>query len=137
IAIGAYPFGRCRRVELSGGIVNIEEAYNDPSSQAYSENYQQQNFGQQVFRNGTVVPLGAAFVQETTIFREFGPLAGNTMRLAYDASPKIGSMLSRQTFDADVRHYLRLGGSGLLATRFRGFKSKGDFPDFLYFGGNS
>src|SRR5213082_3560478 len=59
------------------------------------------------------------------------------MRLAYDASPKIGSMLSRQTFDADVRHYLRLGGSGLLATRFRGFKSKGDFPDFLYFGGNS
>src|SRR6185436_5039634 len=94
-------------------------------------------FGQSVFRNGTLVPLGVAFVQETTVFREFGPLAGNTMRVAYDIAPKFGSTLSRQTFDIDARHYLRLGGSGLLATRFRGFKSIGDFPDFLYFGGNS
>ena len=38
--------------------------------------------------------------------------------------------------DADVRHYLRIGGSGLLATRIRGFHSFGDFPDFLYFGGD-
>jgi len=90
-----------------------------------------------VLRNGTLVPLGAAFIQETTVFREFGPLAGSTMRLAYDVAPKIGNTLSRQTFDVDVRHYLRLGGSGLLATRFRGFKSTGDYPDFIYFGGNS
>ena len=59
------------------------------------------------------------------------------MRLAYDVAPKIGSPLSRQTIDGDVRHYLRLGASGLLATRIRGFKSIGDFPDFIYFGGNS
>jgi hypothetical protein len=136
-AIGIYPLDRYRRIELSGGLVQLAEEYNDPGLQAQAEAYQAATFGQAVFRNGTLMPLGAAFVQETTIFREFGPLAGNTMRLAYDASPKIGSMLSRQTFDADVRHYLRLGGSGLLATRFRGFKSKGDFPDFLYFGGNS
>jgi outer membrane protein assembly factor BamA len=36
-----------------------------------------------------------------------------------------------------VRYYLRLAGSGLLALRARGFKSSGDFPDFLFFGGNS
>jgi hypothetical protein len=59
------------------------------------------------------------------------------MRLAYDIAPKIGNTLSRQTFDADVRHYLRSADRGLLATRLRGFKSTGDFPDFLYFGGNS
>jgi hypothetical protein len=45
-------------------------------------------------------------------------------------------LLSRQTIDLEARHYLRLGGSGLLATRIRGFKSMGDYPDFLYFGGN-
>ena len=28
------------------------------------------------------MPLGVTFVQETTVFREFGPLAGNTMRLS-------------------------------------------------------
>src|SRR4029079_11319200 len=51
--------------------------------------------------------------------------------------PKIAGTLSRQSFDADARHYLRIGTSGLLATRIRGFKSIGDFPDFIYFGGNS
>ena len=83
------------------------------------------------------MPLGVAFIQETTVFREFGPLAGSTMRLAYDIAPKIGNTLSRQTFDVEARHYLRLGGSGLLATRIEGFKSIGDFPDSWYFGGNS
>ena len=70
------------------------------------------------------------------MFREFGPLAGSTMRLAYDVSPKVGGLLSRQTFDGDIRHYQRIGGTGLLATRLRGFKSTGDFPEFQYFGGN-
>ncbi len=135
--LGIYPFSRYRRVELSGGLMQISEAYNDPGLQAYSQSYQQQNFGQQVFRNGTIVPFGAAFIQETTVFREFGPLAGSTMRLAYDIAPKIGSTLSRQSFDGDARHYLRIGTSGLLATRIRAFKSIGDFPDFIYFGGNS
>src|SRR4029079_7887636 len=51
--------------------------------------------------------------------------------------PKIAGTLSRQSFDADARHYLRIGTTGLLATRIRGFKSLGDFPDFTYFGGNS
>jgi hypothetical protein len=136
-AFGIYPFSRYRRVELSGGLVQLNEEYNDPSVAQVSQQYQQQQFGQQIFHNGTLMPLGVAFVQETTVFREFGPLAGNTMRLAYDASPKIGSLLSRLTLDGDARHYLRLGGSGLLATRIRAFKSMGDFPDFIYFGGNS
>ena len=83
------------------------------------------------------MPLGAAFIQETTIFREFGPLSGSTMRLAYDVSPKIGSLLSRQTFDGDARYYQRLGSTGVLATRIRAFTSTGDYPDFTYFGGNS
>ena len=69
------------------------------------------------------MPLGVEFIQETTIFREFGPLAGNTMRLSYNVSPKIRELLSRQTIDAELRHYLRLGGTGLLATRIRAFKS--------------
>jgi hypothetical protein len=136
-AFGIYPLNRYRRLEVSGGLVNLNEEYNDPGLQAYSDAYQQNLYGTTVLRNGTLIPLGAAFVQETTVFREFGPLAGNTMRLAYDFAPKIGSLLSRQTFDGDARHYLRLGGSGLLATRIRGFKSTGDFPDFQYFGGNS
>ena len=39
--------------------------------------------------------------------------------------------------DLDARKYFRLGGSGLLALRARGFKSWGDNPGYYYFGGNS
>jgi hypothetical protein len=134
---GIYPFNRYRRVEVYGGIVNYNEQFDDPLLEQISNEYQDATFGTRVFRSGTSVPIGVAFVQETTVFREFGPLAGNTMRIAYESSPKVGNMLSRQTVDADVRYYKRLGGTGLLALRGRGFKSWGEYPDFFYFGGNS
>jgi Tol biopolymer transport system component len=136
-AFGIWPMDRYRRLELFGGVLQYREEFNDPSLQNYSQNYQLDRFGRQLFRSGTYVPLGVNFVQETTVFREFGPLAGNTMRLSYEVAPKVGNTLSRQTADIDARYYLRLGGSGLLALRARGFKSWGDSPDFMYFGGNS
>ena len=136
-AFGIYPFNRYRRLELSAGVVNYNEEFNDPSLEAYSTQYQLDTYGAVLFRNGTFVPLGVSFIQETTVFREFGPLAGNTVRLSYEVSPDMGSVLSRQTADVDARYYLRLGGSGLLALRARGFKSWGEAPDFMYFGGNS
>ena len=136
-AFGIYPINRYNRFEVSGGFINLREQYNDPALQFEAEQYQQQAFGQQVFRNGNMVPLSAAFISETTVFREFGPLAGSTMRVAYDVAPKIGNTLSRQTLDADLRYYQRLATTGVLALRFRGYKSTGAYPDFLYFGGNS
>ncbi len=90
-----------------------------------------------MFRNGTTIPIGINFIQETTIFREFGPLAGNTMRLSYEYAPNGGRLLGRRTADVDLRLYQRIGGTGLLALRARGFKSSGAYPDFVYFGGNS
>jgi outer membrane protein assembly factor BamA len=39
--------------------------------------------------------------------------------------------------DVDVRYYLRLGGSGLLALARARFRSWGEQSDFMYFGGNS
>lgn len=136
-AFAIYPFNKYRRVELSTGLTQYNQRYNDPSLQAAAEQYQMERYGRLLFPNGTAVPLGLAYVQETTIFREFGPLAGNTMRLSYEMAPKIGDTLSRQTVDADARYYLRLGTSGLLALRARGFHSWGAAPDFMYFGGNS
>jgi hypothetical protein len=132
-----YPFNRYRRVELFGGINRYQESFNDPLLQEISEEYQQEQYGGTLFNNGMMMPLGAAFVQETTIFREFGPLSGSTMRLSYEVAPKIGDSLSRQTLDGDARKYFRLGATGLLALRARGFKSWGDSPDYTFFGGNS
>jgi hypothetical protein len=134
---GIYPFNRYRRVEVFGGFNRFRESFNDPVLEQISSEYQQQQFGRNLFNNGNMMPFGAAFVQETTIFREFGPLSGSTMRLAYEIAPKIGNSLSRQTFDGDARKYFRLGATGLLAVRARGFKSWGTAPDYTYFGGNS
>jgi hypothetical protein len=135
---GIYPFNRYRRVEVYGGYTNYTERFDNPNVADFSAQFQQEQFGRQLFNNGSMIPLGVAFTQETTIFREFGPLAGSTMRLGFEFAPKIGdTTLSRQTFDVDARKYLRIGGSGLLALRARGFRSWGDNPDFTYFGGNS
>ena len=136
-AFGIWPMDRYRRLELSAGVLQYRESFNDQGLEEFSNDFQQAQFGRQIFQSGTFVPLGIAFIQETTVFREFGPLAGNTMRLSYEVSPAIGNTLGRQTADVDMRYYLRLGGSGLLALRAKGFKSWGDAPTFNYFGGNS
>jgi hypothetical protein len=135
---GIWPFNRYRRAELFGGFMQYREEFNDPSLQQLSDQYQTEQFGRQLFRTGNFVPLGVNFVEETTVFREFGPLAGRTMRVGFEYAPSMGeSTLTRKTVDADVRYYLRMGGSGLLALRARGFRSWGEQSEFMYFGGNS
>lgn len=136
-AFGIWPFNRYRRIEFSGGVYHSQQRFENPSLEFESQQFQQAQFGRSLFNNGMLVPFGVAFIQETTIFREFGPLAGDTMRLSYEIAPRIGNTLTRQTLDGDVRKYIRLGGSGLVALRARGFKSWGSNPGFYFFGGNS
>jgi outer membrane protein assembly factor BamA len=122
---------------VTAGVANYNESFNDPVLDEYSAQYQQDIYGRQLFRSGTFVPMGVNFIQETTVFREFGPVSGSTMRLSYELAPPIGNTLTRQTFDVDARYYLRLASTGVLALRARAFRSRGDSPDFMYFGGNS
>ena len=132
-----YPFNRYTRLEVSAGVSHFSDSFRDQGLQDYSQQFQQAQFGATIFNNGTAVPLRVALTRETTVFREYGPLAGHTFRLGYSISPKIGNTLSRQTFDGDVRYYQRLATNGVAAFRFRGFNSDGDVPDFFFFGGNS
>ncbi len=134
--ISIYPFDQYRRLELSAGLFSTNERYQNQDLQQESQNFQQQQFGTQLFRDGTFLPLGIAYVQETTIFRPYGPLSGNTMRVSFEYAPAGRNFLSRQTFDVDARSYLRIRENGVLALRVRGFKSWGEFPDFYFFGGN-
>jgi hypothetical protein len=134
---GIYPLNRYARLEVTGGLINFNQGYNDPVLQQAAEDFQQQVYGQSLFADGTLLPLGAAYVRETTVFREYGPLSGDTLRVGYEYAPKIGGFISRQTADVDARKYIRLATNGVLAFRFRGLKSWGDFPAYLYSGGNS
>ena len=135
---GIYPFDRFRRIELTGGMFHFNERFNNQGLADQSRQFQENQYGTQLFRNGASLPVGVSFVQETTVFREFGPVSGNTMRFGYQYAPSVGTMfLGKQTLDADARYYKRIGETGVFAVRGRGFKSYGQFPDFVYFGGNS
>jgi hypothetical protein len=136
-AFGIYPLNRYARLEGTFGLINFEQSYNDPALQQAATDYQLQRYGTTLFANGNFMPLGLAYVRETTVFREYGPLSGDTMRLGFEYAPPVGNFLTRQTFDVDARKYIRLATNGVLAFRFRGLKSWGDFPTYLYYGGNS
>jgi hypothetical protein len=138
IAYGVYPFNRYTRVELSTGYLHLDEHYTNQTLQDLAEQYQIDNYGSSLFRHGHMIPFGLSLIQETTIFRPYGPVAGSTFRLTYEGSPNFGNRwLSRQTIDGDGRYYMRIAANGVLALRFRGMKSWGRDPDFMYFGGNS
>jgi hypothetical protein len=136
-AYGIYPFNRYARLELSAGVFNYNQGYNDQGLQDVANQYQLSQYGRTLFSSGSFMPFGVSYVQETTVFREYGPLAGNTVRIGYEYAPSVGSLLSRQTADVDARYYMRLATNGVLAFRARGFKSWGEFPGYMYFGGNS
>ena len=137
-AFGIYPFNRYNRLEVFSGLMHMSEGYTNDSLQQLAEEYQVAQYGRSLFRNGFMVPFGVSFVNETTVFRDYGPVAGSTFKLSYDGSPSFGdNWISRNTIDFDGRRYTRLAANGVLAMRFRGLRSWGRNPDFMYFGGNS
>jgi len=138
IAFGQYPLDKFRRLEFNGGFYKIAQQYEDPQVDAYvRDQLTQQGLDPNTYLiNGYFLPLGMRIVQETTRFREFGPLTGSTFSIGASASPAVGGIKGRFTVDADLRKYMSLG-TALLALRFRGFHSTGDYPDYFAFGGNS
>ncbi len=134
---GIYPLNRYTRLEMNTGFLQFGQEYNEPGLQDIADDYQQDQYGRVLFVDGQFMPFGVNLVRETTIFREYGPLAGHTLSAGYEFAPSWGSLLSRQTLDGDARYYQRLGTNGVLALRARGYKSWGEYPGYLYFGGNS
>jgi hypothetical protein len=132
-----YPLSKFRRVQFGASVYRSTEQYEDPLVQQQIEQELAAQGLESFLYNGTFAPLSVTFVQETTRFREFGPLAGSTMLLSAEAAPGVTGLRSRYTFQADLRKYLRLGSSStLLAVRGRGFYSTGDAPQIFYFGGD-
>ena len=138
LIIGQYPLDKQRRIDVSAGVIDIREQYDNDY---YQQLVQQQavQSGQTLFlNNGTYVPFSVRLTEETTKFASFGPLDGQTFSLGAEAAPPIAGTLSRYTLDADLRKYIRLGSSStLFALRLYGFYGRGDNPSIQYFGGNS
>jgi hypothetical protein len=136
-AFGIYPLNRYARLQVSAGLLQFQQRYNEAGLQELADDFQEAQYGRTLFNSGNFMPLGLEYIQETTVFREYGPLAGNTVRIGYEYAPSVGNLLSRQTAELDARYYMRIATNGVLALRARGFKSWGEFPGYMYFGGNS
>src|SRR5436190_10115934 len=61
-ALGIYPLDRYRRVQFSGGFVQLREQYNDPGLGAIADQYQQRNYGRTLFSSGSLILLALAYV---------------------------------------------------------------------------
>lgn len=137
-ATAVYPLSRFRRFEFSTGIIRQRTRFEDPALDPGFNPGLPPGFQDAIatrYPNGTSLPVGATFVQETTRFRNFGPIAGSTVLAGVVISPG-GPFLSRQTFNVDARKYFQLTSSSLLALRLRGLYSGGENPDLFWFGGN-
>jgi Tol biopolymer transport system component len=132
--VGQYPIDKYRRLQVSAGIIRLEENYGDQSLSDICQQQLQQTGVPCALNNGTFFPVGLSFVQETTRFAGFGPLSGDTVSIG--GSVSVGG-LDQKTVEGDLRKYLRLGSTSMvLAARFRGFWSGGENPQIFYFGGN-
>ena len=80
-----------------------------------------------IFRNGHMLPFGVSLVQETTVFREFGPVAGNTfkdhVRRLTGARRQLALAHARSTSTSATTQ--RLGANGVFAAAVQGLQELG------------
>src|SRR4029450_13257638 len=109
--------------------MHLSEHYNDPLLQALSQQYQTDAYGNPIFRNGHMLPFSVSLVRETTVFREYGPVAGNTFKVSFYGSPGDGQdWLQRRAIEVDLRHYQRLRAHGVVGVRVEGVERAGAKP---------
>jgi Tol biopolymer transport system component len=132
--VGQYPLDKYTRLQMTAGVVRIDGKYGDTSLTDACRMQVEDTGIPCAFSNGTFVPVGLSIVHESTRFAGFGPLSGSTYSIGGTVS---ATGQSRQTAEADLRKYFRLGSTSIVfAARARGFWSSGDSPDIFYFGGN-
>ena len=136
-AFGIYPLNRYARLEMSAGCCSSSQEYNEPELQEIADQYQSDQYGRTLFVERQFMPLGVNFVRETTVFREYGPLAGDTMSLGYEYAPELAAACSRARRSTATPATTCGSAPTACWPSAPAATSWGDFPGYLYFGGNS
>ena len=123
-----YPFDFYHRVEGSAGILNIKENTGTllPS-------------GKYFFYSGTFFNVDLQLVRETTRFKSFGPISGDTLNLYFGKAFPLGGdhKIDNYSISVDARKYINIGRDFLLAFRAYYNGSFGKTPFLSYIGGNN
>lgn len=127
-----YPFSFHRRVELSAGFIlrkyDFQSFFQDPQTGEITP---------------TVLPredeypfVSAAFVTDTTLSDEWGPLTGRRWRISGYYAPDLDdSGVLTSSVSLDVRQYFSLTRRSSIALRLFAGASDGNAPNVFYFGG--
>lgn len=139
-----YPFNKWNRVEF--GISPHKRTYFLPLSNADVANPGDQipEIDRQFYEffkgsNGqTNVGFTSAFVHDTVLYSNFGPLHGNVLRfqLEHGVGSNSKTVVAYQTAQIDARKYVRLSGSSLFAVRAAVLNSTRPNGDVMLLGGN-
>lgn len=127
IGILSYPFDRYHRLDTGIGFEKRDLNY--PVQTSTGE------FG--VIHYSDSFPLASAtFSGDTTVFKQFGPISGHRYEVSGLFAPdtKEGGTLTND-FTVDARKYLQITSRTLLAARLFVGYSRGNRPNFYYFGG--
>ncbi len=131
IGLISYPFTRYHRIDVGSGYESREINY--PTLVPLSDG----TVGITIFNRRDNFPLVTSdFSGDTTIFRQFGPIAGHRYDLSFTYAPdmKNHGTLS-QDVTVDARKYVQVTSRSLLAARLFAGYSTGNLPNFYYFGG--
>ncbi|PYQ48620.1 MAG: hypothetical protein DMF59_15505 [Acidobacteria bacterium] len=127
LGIASYPFDRYHRIDAGVGFEkrNYTLLALDASS----------NLGFVSF-NDSFPLISSTFSGDSTVFKQFGPVSGRRYELSasYARDIKRGGTLSHD-YNIDARQYLQLTSRSLLAARLFVGYSRGNVPNFYYFGG--
>ena len=126
IGILSYPFNRYHRIDAGAGYISRQIAYPFAVEGGFAFFERKDNF-----------PLiSTTFTGDSTSFKFFGPISGRRYEASVTYAPDLkGHGTLSADYSLDWREYYQLSSRTLLAARFFGAYSNGNFPNFYYFGG--
>ncbi|MDQ6799304.1 MAG: BamA/TamA family outer membrane protein [Acidobacteriota bacterium] len=127
MGILSYPFDRYHRIDTGIGYENRN--YSLPVSDAVGNLFL-------ISFNDSFPIASSTFSGDSTIFKQFGPVSGRRYEISTAFAPDIkrGGTLSND-YTIDARQYLQVTSRSLLAARLFVGYSRGNVPNFYYFGG--
>lgn len=125
-----YPISRAFRIEATLSLYNQNDDY-DSYFYGVELPYNQ-------FFNGIACPIRLSLVCDTTKYGNYGPNRGHSFKFTVQKYLKFGStFMNAYTLEGEIRKYIPLSTTALLAFRLYGYKSGGANPKITWTGGNN
>lgn len=127
-----YPLSREYRLEGSASFFYQEENLDNI--------YAGTDIPYSNYFDGPSIPLSLSFIADDAAYsyQTMGPSMGHSFKITLTQNiPVSKSFLGSTSIEADLRKYLRLSNTSLLAARLFAFTSLGDYPQLRWMGGNN